>query len=222
MRARGGLVVGWCAVALYAALLLVVTVGAVQRDDLDRSSAPGEPVGAFIEAWERSRTATFVATGTFERRSDVTGAVISSQDVVAQRPPARLHRQLGGVDGRVDDRLLVCPAPPPGSSQSPPCQLGEPGGLTYAEAVAAEVDGLRDILGAPEPLYTVQRDDEGCFALAQRRVDPRAPFGISARFCFDPATGAPTARQVAFEGGITEALVVTEVRAEVTDADLRP
>jgi hypothetical protein len=222
MRARGGLLVGWGAVGLYAALLVVVAVGAVQREDLDRSQAAIDPVGAFIEAWERSRTGTFVATGTFERRSEVTGAVISSQDVVAQRPPARLHRQLGGIDGRVDDRLLVCPAPPPGGSQAPPCQLGAPRGSTYDEAVAAEVEGLRDILGAPEALYGVERDDDGCFALVQRRVDPRAPFGIAARFCFDPTTGAPTARQVDFEGGITESLVVTEVRAEVTDGDLRP
>ena len=221
MRARPGLLVGWGAVGAYALLVGAVAWVAVTHDDLDRSGEPVEPVAAFIAAWERSRTATFVTVGTFERRSEVTGAVITSEDVVAQRPPARLHRQLGGIDGRVDDQLLVCPAAPP-DDDAPPCQLGPSGGPTYAESVATELAGLESVLEGPAPLYTVTRAPDGCFSLSQQRVEPRAPFGIEARFCFDGAVGAPVARSVTYEGGISEILVVDEVRAEVREADLRP
>ncbi|MGK2948445.1 MAG: hypothetical protein ACSLFP_07715 [Acidimicrobiales bacterium] len=221
MRAHRGLLVGWVAVAAYAALIAAVTVAALGHRDLDRSAVPEQPVAAFIAAWERSRTATFVAVGTFERRSEATGAVLASEDVVAQRPPERLHRQLGGIDGRVDDRLLVCPVGPP-DSEPEPCRLGEPGGGTYAEDVDEELAGLRSLLQGDEPLYSVEVVEEGCFALTQQRIDPRAPFGVAARFCFDPATGAPSARHVTFEGGITETLVVTDIRTDVVDADLRP
>ena len=97
-------------------------------------------------AWERSRTATFVRTGTFERRSEVTGSSISSEDVLAQRPPRRLHRQLGGVSGRDDRRLARVPAAPPTGSTPSDCTLGEPSGPSYEEDVASEVAALRTLV----------------------------------------------------------------------------
>lgn len=223
MRARGGLVAGWVAVVAFALLLAVVGIeGARQQGRIDRSIPTAD---RFIAAWETSRTATFLTSGTFERRSKVTGSRIASEDVLAQRPPQRLHRQLGGIEGRDDDRLLVCPAVPDdegGGDVAATCELGEPGGPTYAESVVAEVTGLRTLVGGADPLYTVGLDADGCFALDQTRVEPRAPFGRRARFCFDAATGAPAASRVEYDGGIVEVLVVTEIRAEVTDADLRP
>lgn len=222
MRARRGLVIGWLAVAVYAGALVAVAV-TTPSGDLRPGDRPGDggAVTEFIDAWERARTATFVRFGTFERRSSLTGAEIASEDVLAQDPPRRLHRQLGGVDGRDDDRLITCPAGPGGSGE--PCQLGDPGGPTYDESVESEVAGLRSILLGAAPLYAVERADEaGCFELAQQRVDPRAPFGRQARFCFDAATGAPTNSRVEYEAGIVEVLAVTEVRAEVAEADLRP
>lgn len=224
MRARRGVVIGWVVVAAYAALLAGVAVVAVADDDrtgLPASSAPAEAAEAFVRAWERSRLATFVAIGTYERHSEVSDASIASEDVVAQRPPRRLHRQLGGVEGRDDDRLIVCPAPPPGEAEAP-CRLGPPGGPTYAESVATEVAGLRSFLEGPTPLYAVAPGEPGCFELDLVRVDPRAPFGVEASFCFDAATGAPSRSRVRHEGGIVEVVVVTEIRTEVTDADLEP
>jgi hypothetical protein len=223
MRARRGFVIGWLVVGCYAAALVVA---AVTTDDA--ALHPGDRVDdgvvaeGFIDAWERSRTATFVRTGTFERRSDVTGSAISSEDVLVQRPPQRLHRQLGGVEGRDDRRLLVCPSAPTASTPKG-CTLGEPSGPSYAEDVDNEVAALRTLLTGEAPLYAVGPGSEaGCYDLVQRRVEPRAPFGREARFCFDEATGAPMNSRVAYEGGIVEVVVVTDLRAEVTDEDLEP
>jgi hypothetical protein len=223
MRARRGVVVGWLVVGLYATALVLVAVSTTDGE-LRPGDRPddGRAARELIVAWERSRTATFVRFGTFERRSDVTDAAIASEDVLAQRPPQRLHRQLGGVDGRDDDRLIVCPALPADEGAGE-CYLGDPGGDTYDEDVADELAGLRSILEGTSPLYAVARGDRsGCFDLAQVRVDPRAPFGIEARFCFDADTGAPAESRVRYEGGIVEVVAVTEIRSEVTDDDLRP
>lgn len=224
MRARRGQLLGVVLVATYAAAMVVVGIQTAQRADVHGPErAAGDPAEEFIAAWERSRLATFVAFGTYERHSQVTGSTLSSEDVVAQRPPRRLHRQLGGVDGRDDDRIIVCPAPPAGGEEhAAPCQLGPPGGPRYDDSVAREVAGLRSVLQGSDPLYRVRRGEPGCFELAQRRIDPRAPFGVAASFCFDPATGAPSARRIRHEGGIVEVLTVTSIRTRVTDADLEP
>lgn len=223
MRARSGPLLGRLAVVAWAALLALTAAAEIRAPDRDRTETEPGPAAAeaLVEAWARSRRATFVTTGTYERRSDVTGAAITSEDVVAQRPPQRLHRQLGGVEGRDDDRLLVCPAPPPGEDPAP-CRLGPEGGPTYDESVEREVEGLRSMLLGPDPLYAVAGDGAGCFELDLRRPDPRAPFGIDASFCFDPATGAPAGSRVRHEGGVEEIVVVTDVRTDVTDADLEP
>jgi hypothetical protein len=55
-----------------------------------------------------------------------------------------------------------------------------------------------------------------------QRVEPRAPFGQEARFCFDEATGAPSNSRVVYEGGIVEVVAVTDIRTDVADADLQP
>lgn len=216
------MVLGWVAVGLYAAAILVVTVQEVSDDTSRPPAADAEPAEAFAVAWERFRLASFVATGTYERRSDVTGAVLTSEDVVAQRPPRRVHRQLGGVDGRDDDRLLVCPAPPAATEDAEPCRLGPPGGVTYAESVEREVAGVRSLTQGRSPLYRVTEPEPGCFDLELLRIDPRAPFGVEASFCFASDTGALVARRVRHEGGIVEVLTVTSVRTQVTDADLEP
>jgi hypothetical protein len=227
MRAQRGLIAGWVSVFAYAALLgAVALVTVTDRTD----PRPGSPSVAgdadvaeqFVAAWQRSRLATFVTSGTYERHSVVTGASIASEDVVAQRPPRRLHRQLGGVEGRDDDRLLVCPAPPEGEDDAEPCRLGTPGGRSYAESVANEVAGVRSLTQGAGALYVVTAGAPGCFDLELIRIDPRAPFGVEASFCFDPATGAPSSSRVRHAGGIEEVVVVTEIRTDVTDADLTP
>lgn len=214
--------VGWMAVAAYAALLAWSSISALGSNaSAPSSGANGEAAEQFIAAWERSREATFVTIGTYERRSGVSGATLTSEDIVVQRPPQRLHRQLGGVDGVDDDRLVLCPAPPEGDEErAAPCQAGGPSGVSYAERVRTEVEGLRSILGGEEPLYSVTSPSPGCFELVQRRIDPRAPFGVRSSFCFDGASGAVRLSRVRHEGGIAETVVVTAIRTEVSDADL--
>ncbi len=223
MRARRGIVIGWLVVGCFAAALLIATITthdtALRTGDRRDDGAAAED---FIDAWERSRTATFVRTGTFERRSEVTGSSISSEDVLVQRPPQRLHRQLGGVSGRDDRRLLVCPSAPTGSTPNE-CTLGDPSGPSYEEDVASELAALRTLVTGESPVYAVGAGSEaGCFELVQLRVEPRAPFGREARFCFDETTGAPVNSRVAYEGGIVEVVAVTELRGHVDDEDLEP
>lgn len=209
--------IAYAAVALWATLDVA---GPGRTDPAARPARGEEAAERFVAAWERARTGTFVATGTVERRSAATDAVLRSADVVAQRPPQRLHRAFGGIDGRDDDRVLLCPSPPEGEP-APPCQLGPPGGVTYEESVRAEVEALRSLVLGPDRVYDVVADG-GCFDLRLRRVEPRAPFGVGARLCFDPDTGAPVRREVRHEGGVTETLVVHDLRTRVIDADLEP
>lgn len=228
MRVRRGEVVGWAVVAGYVALMAWASVAAMDRPPADRPAAVDAVVDAaaadrFAQAWQRSREGTYVATGSYVRRSEVTGTSLTGEDVVAQRPPRRLHRQMGGVEGRDDDRLLVCPAPPAGEEDRPaPCTLAPPSGPSYARDVADEVAALRAMTGGDQPLYAVSEPRPGCFALRQLRIEPRAPFGVRASFCFDPATGAVTMSRVRHEGGTVEVVVVTSIRSTVTDADLTP
>ena len=214
--------VGWGIVVVYAAALVVATVSTpdhdVARNDVERDD---DAVEAFVGAWERSLRATFVRSGTFERRSEVTGAAITSEDVLAQRPPRRLHRQLGGVNGRDDRRLILCPAGPEGE-EAPPCSTGDAAGPTYEEDVVTTVENLRGYVEGPNPVYAVERVGDGCFELTQLRVEPRVPFGVEARFCFDQATGAPTDTRVTYAGGVVEVLAVADLTDTVRDEDLEP
>ena len=223
MRARRGLIVGWVVVGLYAAAIGVAlaTTSDGNVPPADRRG-DGDAAAAFVDAWERSRQATFLRTGTFERRSDVTDAAITSEDLLVQRPPQRLHRQLGGVDGRDDRRVIVCAAQPGDDSQPAKCVFGDPAGATYQEDADAEVAALRTLVQGASPVYSVTQDGDGCFALEQLRSEPRAPFGIDATFCFDDATGAPTDSRVHYSGGIVEVVAVTDLTGTVDDADLEP
>jgi hypothetical protein len=224
MRARRGLILGWVLVGLYAAALLAVTV--TTRDGELRPGDRGpsrDDASAFVAAWQRSLEATFLRTATFERRSEATGAVISSEDVLAQRPPQRLHRQLGGVEGRDGRRAIVCGGPlDDETAPSPPCALGPPTLPSYEADVETTIEALRTQVEGPSPVYAVADIGHGCFELAQQRIEPRASFGQDARFCFDGETGAPTNSRVRYAAGIVEVLAVTNVIGEVSDADLEP
>jgi hypothetical protein len=216
-------IIGWLLVGLFAAALVVATV-TTEDGDLrpgDRG-VDADAAAAFVAAWERSLGATFLRTGTFERRAESTGAVISSDDVLAQRPPARLHRQLGGVEGRDGKRPIVCNAGVDETAGPEECALGDETLPSYDSDVETTIAALRTQVEGTDPVYAVSDAGDGCFALALQRVEPRASFGQEARFCFDAETGAPTNSRVEYAGGIVEVLAVARLVGEVSDGDLAP
>jgi hypothetical protein len=203
---------------LVAAAVVVAGAALWTAGELADDEPPGRATGELLVAWERSRAATFVARGTWEREAS-DGRRLTSEAYLAQRPPERVQRELGAVQGRVDDRILLCPATPGGATEQ--CRLGAPTGAGYRAAVEAELEALEALVRGDEPLYSVEAGEGGgCFVLSQQRPDPRAPYGRRATMCFDPATGAPTRREVHFAEGVTETVVYDDLGTEVTDADL--
>ena len=90
-----------------AAVVLVALIGlsalAALVDD-DPESAPDDPPtgsAAFLEAWARSRSATFRSVSEFSRISNSTDAELTDRVVVAQRPPDRLTIDQDGALGLI-------------------------------------------------------------------------------------------------------------------------
>ncbi len=210
---------------VFAAVLAGTTIVAWQPGGAAPAAGPGArvepPAVRFVEAWERSRRATFVREGAFERRSADGRTRLRSPDLLAQDPPRRLHRQFGGVEGRVGDRLVLCPAGPH-DARADRCGLGPPSGRTFDEAVVDEVRAVRAAVVGPSASYEVSDAGAGCFALDAVRVSPTASFGVRARFCFDAATGAPTTSVVRHAAGVVESLRVQRLAPDPAEGDLRP
>ena len=218
------MVIGWLVVACYAALILVATVTTEDADLPPGARADdGTAAEAFIASWERAGNATFVRTGTFERRSEVTGSSISSEDVLAQRPPQRLHRQLGGVSGRDDQRLLLCPSAPDGDPRRTSAPSASRPARPTKRTWRARWPPWARCSRAPPRCTAWRRPPRAAASTSSSSASSRARrLGTEATFCFDPATGAPTNSRVAYEGGIVEVVAVTGLRGEVSDEDLEP
>jgi hypothetical protein len=238
-RVSGGLLVA-------IGLLFGLAVGVVVAWALDE---PGEPVHldvvgstavtvapesaeaaeAFIEAWERSRRATFVAVTEWHRVTDV-GAEMTERRVFAQRLPDRVrsgdHSRRGQIGGIVYtcDQLPLGDALDEGGGVEPEVECretpaDEPDAETVDEMVEAEVELMwRHVVGT-RPLYRVgQRGN--CFFLRLDRAMVVPPYGFRTAFCFDAHSGAVSDFRIdRVEGTDTERLLW--VRDEVTDDDLR-
>jgi hypothetical protein len=149
----------------------------------------------------------------FERRTTA-GRSLVSEVRIAQRPPDRLATGLGSIDARRDGRRLACATGADGKLR---CRDGGPA-PPYGQEVDAEVALLRGYFSGPNPLYRV-RAGGGCYALDLLVSMPAPPYGRRARFCFDPATGAPVV-SVVVRAEATDRQQAVEVRAVVGDADL--
>ena len=202
-----------------AGLVALVAVAAVEVDHHGSTAAARpDPAAELVAAWERTRTATYHATGTFERRG-AGGAHLSVPVEIAQRPPERLLRQFGEVTGRRGNRPLQCPAPVGGGELE--CHLGPPG-RSFDEVVADEVASFRRLVTGDDPLYEVEpADDEGCWRMTRTGPDPRSGFGVEAVVCVDPGTGALRSVEID-HGSVDERTTYDEITPEVTDADLEP
>ena len=170
----------------------------------------------FTAAWRRSRLATYAVTSTF-RRTLAGGGGFTGEVTTAQRPPDRLERQFGSVSGRFNGRIVLCATTGGGRYRCDSSRARR----SYRASVDHDVDTLRSYFDGPAPLYLVDAEGHGCFALSQFRSLPAPPFGTSARFCFDPQTGAPLSTRVDRDEG-PDGTEAPRVRSDVRDEDLRP
>jgi hypothetical protein len=208
---------------LVAGLLLAGGLAARDVASNDHDARTSEAVAvrpadrdAFLAAWQRSRSGTWVVRLAFTRRS-AAGGRLDDELRIAQRPPDRLVvGPLGAVAGRLAGRSVNCGV---GASGVLRCGSGQAVG-SYADEVRRDVSALRSYFVGDRPLYSLRRD-RGCFVLKLGYRYPSPPYGDRARFCFDAATGAPTRSEVHRREG-TDIQLAVEIRTDVVPSDLVP
>jgi hypothetical protein len=216
----------WRLAAVVLAGLLGLTVVAALQDDPDEEEpapadpSPPEAAEDFLDAWARSRAATYRTVADFTRTSSSTGAELQRRIVIAQRPPDRLRIDESGAAGIVDGRRILCSF----RDEELVCNDAE-AEVTLEEQAAEQLATLRGYVTGDDPLYDVTADpdteDGDCFdlGLAHRIVAP--PLGVTSRYCFDEDTGAPTHTVVeAVEA--TDDIRTIQLDTVVTDAQLDP
>lgn len=205
-------------VALVSALVVAAVLAVLPGDDGHGGGAAGrqDPVQAFVDAYERSRTATFVVEQRFTRTVPGRGELGYERRLVQRPPDDRLLVGGGSAEGRLDGRVIRCTTEPSGTSA---CVEGPPAG-DYGEEVAAEVAELERLVGGANPAYRVEAGETGCFALQLRLAILTPPYGDLAGFCFDQPTGALTRFEI-HRGEAVDLVEALAIRDEVTPADLR-
>ena len=194
-------------------VVAAVVVGVALAVAVARLDGPDGPSAteAFLAAWRRSLTGTYVAEQVVERRL-VSGRSFSSEVIIAQRPPDRIRDGSSGLEGRVDGRRFGCV--PDGG-----CRFGGEA-APYRQEVEEEMDLLRAIVDAAVPLYrVVHGDDDGCYVLVLRARILAPPYGEDATFCFDARTGA-LRRSVVHRAEATDTTTTVDLRADVRPSDL--
>ncbi|MGE3441251.1 MAG: hypothetical protein AB7L13_01350 [Acidimicrobiia bacterium] len=214
-----GAVIG-ALVGIMLTVLVAVSGWPHARQSVDRSApnsaAHRRDAKAFADAWERSLRGTWYVSFDFSRRL-ADGRTLTSGGTSAQRPPDRLTVQFGALTGRLGGRLIDC-TPTPGAPSTLQCKNGEPA-LDYEAEVKRDVDRIKTYVGGALPIYVVDRDGRRCFKLRKQLNVVSPPYGDTARFCFDEATGAIT--DVAIERpGVLDTQTAVTVRADVADVDL--
>lgn len=135
--AAGTLVGLGLAVTLVTTGVLTVPV---HRDPRDASAE-------FLQAWARSRQGTFVVESEFRRRLG-DGRTLFSASKLAQRPPDRVVRQFGGIDGTLNGHPIVCSTDQAGRYS---CFAGSDVAPPYDQVVAREVATFRSYFDDPLP-----------------------------------------------------------------------
>ncbi len=195
------------------AVVALLLAGSV--DDPEPRPSHEDSARDFLEAWERYRNGTFVLTGTFRRETPK--GELTSEYVLAQRPPRRTTFQFGGLES-VGGDARVCTVDADGEQHCAPGAGAQP----YEDVVGEELQSLLGyFFAADPPLYEVTRTEDDCFELLLRRQLLPPPYGFASRFCFDTATGALVEMRQEREGG-TDVLVIDTIRTTVGDGDLAP
>jgi hypothetical protein len=175
------------ALAGVATGLLVSTV-LIATGTLDQRATKVPPklaTSAFVAAYQRSLLGTYRVDATYTRRKDGVGTMTSQAQQV-QAPPNHLTREFGGITGAVAGYVVGCSTGPNGHYLCSPTKNKE----DYSAYVANAMTNIRSYFSTPGPLYAVVADGKDCFELTQVGVLATAPYGTSARMCFDPTTGA--------------------------------
>lgn len=192
-----------------------VVVGIALALVVARTGGPAPPPApdAFVDAWRRSLTGTYVAHQVVERRL-LSGRRFSSEVTLVQRPPDRMRNSSSGIEGRVGGRRFGC-VPDAG------CRYGG-AAPPYETFVDEELGLLRAMVDGETPLYVVARvdgDDSGCFLLRLQARILAPPYGEDATFCFDAATGAMWS-SVVHRAEATDTTTTVELRGDVRPSDL--
>jgi hypothetical protein len=195
--------------------LLAAAVSAFVLGAPPRSLRGDAAATSFLDAWQRKLEGTYVVDATFTRTVP-DGSQLKLGTRIVQRPPSRLVVGLGNVSGRIDDKVIRCPAEPSGTSIC----FTAPGAPAYEQEVADELDALRGYVSGSKPLYQVLGFRDGCYRLDIALVFPSPPYGTHALFCFDATTGAPSLTVIEW-GDVTERTTAAAIRTDVTDADLQ-
>ena len=214
-----GTIAGVAVGSVIAAVLVVggtLTVP-VRRDPTDASQP-------FLDAWKRSREATVLVRSDFRRQKGDRGVLYSATELV-QRPPDRIVRQFGGVDGTVNGHPIQCSTDATGHFR---CFTAETTAAPYDAALREEIETLLTYFtpakpGAP-PLYRVIRapHEADCFELFQDLQYPDAPYGHYAKFCFDAATGALRYLERQLSDRVIEKTEAVSISTTVLVTDLNP
>jgi hypothetical protein len=225
-RPTGGWRLAVPAVAAVAVLAAVIVGGNGDGDGGPRTTSTTAPPPVvlppehLLEAYERSRRARWLVEYDFSRRLS-NGAEVDMTVVEVNVPPDRVRVGLGGVDGRVDGRQVLC-------GEHEGRRLCGPGGpaVPFEEQLAIDLGELGDVLRPPQNVYEVLRGDPrtvlgealDCYVLRRVAFFPAPPYGERAEFCYG-ADGAPLLNRIERLEG-TDEQVATSVRRDVSRADI--
>lgn len=202
-------------IAVGSAIAVALVAGGTLRVPVERDYTDAS--ADFLAAWERSRTGTFVVDSEF-RRTLADGRTLFSSSQLVQRPPDRILRQFGGIDGQIGGHPVICSTD---QDDNYSCITGTMDLPPADEALRTELDTFRSYFTTPDPpLYQViHAPEEHCFELIQQIVYPDPTYGRYAKLCFDPATGAMTSLERRLEGDVVEKLDAFAIRTEVGGND---
>jgi hypothetical protein len=185
--------------------------------------AVAEPVlrEQFLQAYERSRRATWYITYDFSRRLR-NGGRLDLEQVALNRPPDYIRAGLGGLNGVVGGREVVCDLVDDREICAPREQA-----VPFEDALVAELSELSDVVQPPAKWYAVEGGDETrvageaarCFTLRRVVNVPSPPYGDKAEYCFATADGAPLLNRVERREG-TDQREARTVSRQVSDADI--
>jgi hypothetical protein len=175
----------------------------------------------FLDAYERSRLATWLISYDFARRL-ANGASLDLKVVELNRPPDHLIAGLGGLSGRVGGRQVTCDEVDGRTVCAPEGPV-----VPFEEALAGELSELRDVLQPPAKWYAVEGGGERkvagesarCFTMRRVAAVFSPPYGERAEYCFATADGAPLLNRVERREG-TDQRLAREITRQVGDADV--